>query len=319
MYKKILKTIKKYNIIVIARHIGVDPDALCSQLALRDVIRLNYPEKKVLAIGTGSSKFVHIGKLDRNENVEDALLIVTDTPDKKRVDSVDFSKFSSVIKIDHHPFVESFGGIELIDEHACSACEIIMKFLRHTNLQINSEIAELLFMGLVSDSNRFLFDSCTSETFSLVSYYLDKYPFDISSVYQKLYLRPLSEVRLEGYISSNMVVTENGLGYIKIPDSVIQEYGVDSASAGNMINDFNFIKEVFVWATITEDIKNNQIRISIRSRGPIINHIAEKHHGGGHQFASGVRVGSFDDAMKVMNDLDQLLIQYQSEVETNDD
>ena len=38
--------IKRYDAIVIARHIGVDPDALCSQLALRDVIRLNFPEKK---------------------------------------------------------------------------------------------------------------------------------------------------------------------------------------------------------------------------------------------------------------------------------
>ena len=65
MYKKILKAIKKYNTIVIARHVGVDPDALCSQLALRDVLRLNFPEKKVFAIGTGSDKFVSMGKLDR--------------------------------------------------------------------------------------------------------------------------------------------------------------------------------------------------------------------------------------------------------------
>ena len=44
MYKKILKAIKQYDTIVIARHIGVDPDALCSQLALRDVIKLNFPD-----------------------------------------------------------------------------------------------------------------------------------------------------------------------------------------------------------------------------------------------------------------------------------
>lgn len=317
MYKKILKMIKKYNTIVIARHIGVDPDALCSQLALRDVIKLNFPDKKVLSVGTGSAKFIHIGKLDRLEEVEDALLIVLDTPDKKRVDSVDVFKFSDVIKIDHHPFVESFQGLEYIDDKASSTCEIIMDFLLQTKLLVNSSISELLFMGLVSDSNRFLFNSCTSETFSLVSYYLAKYSFDISQAYQKLYLRPLNEVRLEGYISSNMVVSEHGLGYIKITDAIIQELGVDSASAGNMINDFNFIKEVLVWATITEDIKNKQIRISIRSRGPVINHIAEKYHGGGHKFASGARVKTFDEAMNLMRDLDQLLIEYNSEVKSD--
>jgi len=34
MFKKIFREIKKYNTIVIVRHIGVDPDALSSQLAL---------------------------------------------------------------------------------------------------------------------------------------------------------------------------------------------------------------------------------------------------------------------------------------------
>lgn len=317
MYKKILKMIKRYDSIVIARHIGVDPDALCSQLALRDVIRLNFPEKKVIAIGTGSAKFAHIGKLDKLEKFDNALLIVTDTPDKRRVDSVDFCQFSSVIKIDHHPFVEDFGGIELIDDKASSACEIIMKFLMYTKLQLNSSIAELLYMGLVSDSNRFLFDSSTPELFSLVSYYLDKYPFDLSTCYQKLYMRPLNEVRLEGYIALHMTVTEYGLGYISITNNVIQEYGVDSASAGNMINNFNFIKEVLVWVTMTEDVKNNQIRISIRSRGPAINQVAEKYHGGGHKFASGARVKTMEEAMQIIDDLERLLIKYQSEVNDN--
>lgn len=314
MFDKILKTIEKYDTIVIARHIGVDPDALCSQLALRDVILLNYPEKKVSAIGTGSHKFAHIGKLDKLEkNYSHALLIVTDTPDKRRVDSVDFSQFEEVIKIDHHPFVESFGGLEYIDDKASSACEIIMQFLVHTGLSLNSSIAELLYMGLVSDSNRFLFDSSTPQLFALVSYFLKNYPFDLSNCYQKLYLRPLNEVRLEGYIALHMKVTENGLGYVSITNDIINEFGVDSASAGNMINNFNFIKEVLVWVTMTEDVKNEQIRVSIRSRGPVINQVAEKHHGGGHKFASGARVKTMDDAMKIIDDLDKVLEIYQKE------
>ena len=314
MYKKLLKTIKRYDTIVIARHIGVDPDALCSQLALRDAIRLNFPEKKVIAIGTGSQKFAHIGKLDKLEKVDNALLVVTDTPDKRRIDSAVLSDFSYIVKIDHHPFVQDFGGLEIINDQASSACEIIMELLMQMKLVLNSSIAELLYMGLVSDSNRFLFDSSTSHLFSLISYYLDKYPFDLSKCYQKLYLRPLNEVRLEGYISLNMTVTENGLGYIPITDAIIQKYGVDSASAGNMINNFNFIKEVLVWVTMTEDVKNDQIRISIRSRGPVINQVAEKYHGGGHKFASGVRVKTMEEAMKIIDDLEQVLIEYQSEV-----
>lgn len=310
MYNEIIDKIKQYDTIVIARHIGVDPDALCSQLALRDSIRLTYPNKKVSAIGTGSAKFAHIGKLDKLERFANALLIVCDTPDRKRIDSVDFSQYGCVIKIDHHPFVEKIGDIELIDDTKTSASEIIMELILNTELLCNKEIAELLYMGLVSDSNRFLFNNCSSSTFKNVSEILKDYDLDLSSIYNKLYLRPMSEVRLQGYISLNMKVTENKLGYIVVPNDVITEFEVDSASAGNMVNEFNFIKEVLVWATITEDIKNDQYRISIRSRGPEINKVAENFNGGGHKFASGVRCKTLEEALEVMNALDQELIKY---------
>ena len=288
MYKQIFKTIKQYENIVVARHVGVDPDAMASQIALRDSIKLTFPEKKVLAVGSGSSKFSFIGKLDKYEELENCLLIVVDTPDLKRIDTVNVDKFDFVIKIDHHPFIEEFGGIEFIRDSASSAAEIIMDMIYNTKLKCNKEIAEVLYYGLVSDSNRFLFNSCSADTFDLVSKYMREYNFDLGSLYSKLYLRPLNEVRLEGYIAQNMIVTDNCVGYIDITDSIINKYKVDSAAAGNMVNNFNFISEVLVWGTITEDIKNGQIRISIRSRGPEINGVAERHNGGGHKMASGV-------------------------------
>ena len=314
MFKKIYKKIEEFDTIVIARHIGVDPDALASQLALRDSIKLTFPNKKVMAIGTGSAKFFHIGRLDRLEKVNNALLIIVDTPDKRRVDSVDFSQFAYTIKIDHHPFVEEFCNIEYIEDTASSACEIIMNLILNTDLQCDSSIASTLYLGLTSDSNRFLFDSCTSNTFGLVSIFLDRYNFELSEVYKKLYMRPMNEVRLEGYIALNMNVTKNGLGYIQITDEVIKQFEVDSASAGNMVNNFNFINEMLVWATLTEDIKNDQIRVSIRSRGPEINQLAEKFNGGGHKFASGAKLKNFDEAMLLMKELDNLLEEYNKNI-----
>ena len=307
MYSELIKRIKEFDTIVIARHIGVDPDALCSQLALRDSIKLTYPDKKVLAIGTGSSKFIHFGKLDKLEKVDNALLIVCDTPDKKRIDSANPEDYAYSIKIDHHPFIEKYADIEYIDDKKSSACEIIMNLIEETPLECNSIIAQTLYMGLVSDSNRFLFNSCDSDTFATVSRILKNYPFDLQEQYEKLYTRPLSEVRLEGFIATNMVVTENGLGYTYINNDVIVKYGVDSASAGNMINNFNYIDEVIVWATVTEDVKNNQFRVSIRSRGPEVNKIAEKYNGGGHKMASGAKLGTLEEAFKLIEELDLLL------------
>jgi phosphoesterase RecJ-like protein len=63
--KNIYKKISKYQNIVIARHIGPDPDAIASQMALRDSIKLTFPNKNVYAVGVGVSKFKYFGLLDK--------------------------------------------------------------------------------------------------------------------------------------------------------------------------------------------------------------------------------------------------------------
>ena len=89
MYKQIFKQIKKFDNIIIARHIGIDPDAMASQTALKESIKLTFPNKNVYTIGNGTVRFNYMGKIDRGINFEELnniLLIVLDTPDKRRVD-----------------------------------------------------------------------------------------------------------------------------------------------------------------------------------------------------------------------------------------
>ena len=137
MFKKIYEEIKRYPTIVIARHIGVDPDALASQMALKEAILETFPKKTVYAVGQGSTKFTYLGKLDKQEEVDydKMLLIVLDTPDKRRVDIDNLDMFKHKIKIDHHPFVEEFCDIEYIDEENSSASQIIAEFLDQTKLK----------------------------------------------------------------------------------------------------------------------------------------------------------------------------------------
>lgn len=310
MFKKIYKKIKKYNTIVIARHVGADPDALASQLALKESINLTFKEKKVYAVGVGSTKFSYLGGLDKVNQLDSFLLIVLDTPDRKRIDFQQVDMATEIIKIDHHPPIDKISELEYIDTTATSTCEILMRILNETKLIVNGHIAKLLLCGLISDSNRFLFDTCSAKTFYLVSNYLQKYQISLSEIYEKLYLRPLKEVRLEGYISENLNVSPNGVAYIYLSNDIITKFKADSAAPGNMINNFNFIEEFSVWLIATEDIKNNNIRINIRSRGPIINKVAEKYHGGGHPLASGARVNSINEVEELVEALDQVTKEY---------
>lgn len=312
MFDKIYEQIKKHDTIVLARHIGVDPDAMSSQIALRDSIRLTFPSKKVYAVGNGSSKFSYIGSLDKYDENKDALLIVLDTPNIVRVDIPNIDIYNFKIKIDHHQFIEEFCDIELIDTTATSASQIVLQLINHTNLKMNDTIARTIFIGIMSDTNRFLYNA-SKKVFKEVSDMVNKYDFDIEASLEDLYKRPMNEVRLEGYIAQNIHINENKFGYIILTNEDIVKLDVDSASAGNIINNFSGIEELETWAFVTEDIKNDIIRISIRSRGPIVNKVAEKYNGGGHKLASGVRVKTMKEAKMILEDLNQVCIEYNKE------
>ncbi len=314
IYKQIFKVIKKYDTIVIARHIGADPDALSSQFALKEIILKTFPNKKVYAVGNPASRFKFFGNNEKIDNIDTTkgLLIVLDTPDIKRIDGVSLNNFEYVIKMDHHPIIDKYANIELIDEDSCSTSQLILEFIFNNKIEINKEIGEKLYLGIVGDTDRFLHDYTSSKTFSLVTRLLEETNIDFTSLYKVLYQRPISEIRFEGYIYQNLILTENGVAYIKITDRKLKEFGVDSAAAGNMINDLKFVNEIIVWVFLTEDIKSNLIRANIRSVGPYINDVATKFGGGGHKYASGVKLKTWDDSDKLINELDELVKNYKN-------
>ena len=149
----------------------------------------------------------------------------------------DISLFGSVIKIDHHPFVEKFGEIEYIDDSASSTSQLIFKIVLDMKLKISKKIAENIYIGIIGDTDRFLHDYTTNDTMRLVSKLLDMSNIEFTKLYEPLYSRPLSEVRFQGYIYQNLILTENKVAYIKLTDDILKKYQVDSAAAGNMIND----------------------------------------------------------------------------------
>ena len=305
--KKIYKKIKKYNTIVIARHIGPDPDAVCSQIALRDTIMATFPSKNVYAVGMSVSRFKSFGTLDKinEEELDNPLLIVLDVPNISRIDGITFSRYKEVIKIDHHPYEDKMGDTELVDTTSCSVAQLIGELVLNTRLKLTKEVAENIFLGIVSDSDRFLLQYTTAKTFKIVNQIIEKTNLDFTNLYVRLYERPLNEIRFQGYLAQNLITTENGFAYIKITTDDIKNFGVDSSTASNMINNFNYIKEIKVWTFITYDQKSTMYKVNIRSRNVVINDIATKYHGGGHKFASGVRTTNEADIDNLIKDLDE--------------
>ena len=305
--KQIIKKIKEYKTIVIARHIGPDPDAIASELALKEIIDFNFEDKDVYAIGIGVSKFKFLGTMDKVDDIDKstALLIILDVPEFVRVDGAKRDEYAYTIKIDHHPCDHLECDIDLVDENASSTCQVIAEMCFNNDLSLSKSIAEKIFTGIVSDSDRFLLSYTTPKTFDIASKLLDEYDLDLTKIYNNLYSRPLSERKFESWIINNITITENGFGYIKITNDDYKKFDVDANTASNMVNNLNHINELKCWAFSSWDEKSKQFRINIRSKDVVINDVAQLHNGGGHKFASGARLETEKEVDELFKALDE--------------
>ena len=317
---QIFKKIKKYNNIVIARHVSPDPDAIASQIALRDSIRETFPNKRVLAVGVGVAKFKNYGTLDKQdyEGMKDSLLIVLDVPNMHRVDGVDNLRYKEIVRIDHHPSEDIPATAEWCDITCSSTAQMVSELIMDTKLVLNTKIASNLFLVMVSDSDRFLLKNTTAHTFEVAARLVRESNIDFPSLYDELYIRPFSEIKFQAYIINNLNVVDNAFAYIKINEDILKEYNVDPATVTNMINNFNFTADYVVWTFVVNDQRNNQIKISIRSRGPVINTIANKYNGGGHKLAAGCRLKTEEEVDNLLEELRKAAVEYVSTKEANE-
>ena len=312
LYKKIFKIIKDYDEIVLVRHIGPDPDAIASQIALRDSIRLTFPNKKVYAVGAGVHKFKYLGNLDKVEYDEltNPLLIVLDVPNFFRLDGIEGLEYQAILKIDHHPAEDIIGDVDWTDETMSSTCEMITNLILNTKLILDQKIAENLYIGMVFDSDRFLLQNTSVETFKTVYDLLNISKINFIPLYDNLYERGIIEEKFRAYLINNIKISENNFGFIYVSEDVLKKYNVESTIVSNQVNDFYFIKELICWMFVVYDERNKIYKANIRSRGPIINEIASKYNGGGHKFASGCRSKDYKDMEKLAKDLDEACKSY---------
>ena len=315
LYKKIYKIIKDYDEIVLARHIGPDPDAIASQIALRDSIKIAFPNKKVYAVGAGVHKFKYLGALDKEElsELQNALLIVLDVPNFCRIDGIEDLEYKAILKIDHHPAEDIIGDVDWTDERMSSTCEMIANLIMETKLGLDSRIAENLFAGIISDSDRFLLQNTSLETFKTVYELLNKSHINFIPVYNNLYERSIVEEKFKAYIINNIKISENSFGFLNVTEEALKEHNVEASIVSNHANDLYFIKELLCWMYVVYDERNGIFKANIRSRGPIVNEIAGKYNGGGHKFASGCRTPNFKDIENLAKDLDEACKNFISE------
>lgn len=304
---EIINAIKKYDTIIIHRHVRPDPDAYGSQAGLKELITHSFPHKNVKIVGEVEPSLEFLARM---EQIDDklylrALVIVCDTANAARICDQRYNLGEKLIKIDHHPNLDEYGDIMWVDTTSSSTSEMIYDLYLHgkkNGWKLNDEAARLLYAGIVGDTGRFLFPSTSKKTFQHAAE-LVTYNFDRSSLYDGIYNIQDNIARMRGYILQNFNLLPSGMSSIKLTKDILEMFKVNPSETGQLVGVLGDIEGIKAWVFFIEE--TDLIRVRLRSRGPVINEIAAKYNGGGHPMAAGASVKTWKETENVINDLQE--------------
>ncbi|CEA00749.1 Bifunctional oligoribonuclease and PAP phosphatase NrnA [Jeotgalicoccus saudimassiliensis] len=300
----VLELIESHEEIVILRHQKPDPDAYGAQLGLRAYLRNKYPDKKIAALGHEEPSLSFLGEMDRVSTIERPLVIVVDTGNQERIDGT-LEYAEKVVKIDHHPNVEQYGDVSIVETEVSSASELIYLLIgMWDSSAMNDEAAALFYMGIVGDTGRFLYNN-TSQLTHAVASKLKEYHFDAADLNNQMHKSSRNKFKYKGYLIHNAVFTDSGIAYVYVPKSVMADYELSVSEAGLDVNIFREIEDVKVWFIALEG--DGEIRVRLRSKEVVINDVAAMFDGGGHPLASGVRVKDMDMLDELIEKIEEKL------------
>ncbi len=316
--RQILDKIKAYDTILLFRHKRMDGDCVGASKGLRGILKLTWPEKRVLLIDSQQSDYLAFtGPADQDvpdDVYRQALGIVVDTANSDRISNEKYSLCREVIKIDHHIPVEDYGALNWVEEKRSSACEMIADFYAgfRDELRIDRDAATWIYMGMVTDSGRFRFEGVNGETLRLAGLMLDQ-GVDIERLYANLYLENFDMLGFKAYVYEHMQRTENGVVYLYIDREMQRKFGLTFESASSAISYLEGIRECLCWLAFIEPAEGDPaIRVRVRSRFVATNTLSERFNGGGHALASGATVYSREEALRMIDEADALIKAYKA-------
>ena len=309
MFEQIKNVIERYDRILIHRHSRPDGDAMGSQIGLRELLRHNYPEKEVLAVGdsTGFFGFMEGAVMDEvaDEAYENALAIVLDCGAEHLISDTRWKTAAATARMDHHIFTGKLAEHEVIDTSFESCCGMVAALAEESGWALTPLAAKSLYTGMVTDSGRFRYDGTTARTFRLAAFLMEQ-PIDTNELFRQLYADDFESKKRKAQFVLKTQFSPKNVAYIYTTREEFEAMGLDTFTVSRaMVNTMADIRGVDIWVNFTET--ENGVLCELRSSRYNINPIAVKYGGGGHAKASGATLPDRDTAMAMLADLDEMM------------
>lgn len=304
--KEIAALLEKGENIVVFCHVRPDGDAMGSALAL--TLALKNAGKNAFAVcedvppeKLNFIEQMHYFQSNLPEISLDTLISV-DCADVFRMGkfSEQYIRFKgNTINIDHHISNNGYGKANYV--YDCSAtCELLPEILSEAHLEITEEIANLIMLGLITDSGNFAHQDVTEKTFAVAAELRAK-GADVNFLNYNLFSKqPKARALLYGRVLDKMrFANGDSICFLTITQADLQITGADKSMTEGFV-DFPLTIEGVEVSVALMEVKPNQYKTSLRSKGKAnVNAVASQFGGGGHILASGCMLfGEYEEVIE---------------------
>ena len=300
MLSQVVELIENKQKFGITTHIKPDGDGVGSSLGLCWLLRSLGKSAEVIVRGDIPLAYRSLPGADEIRNIEkidndyDAVFVI-ECSDLQRpgIDGLD-TQFT--VNIDHHATSEHFGTVNWIDSTASAVGEMIYNLVKAIGGRVTREIAECVYMALVTDTGSFHFSNTTDRTLKVASELIKAgaRPAAISEVVYNNY--PWSRIELMRQVLATVKRDESGkVASMRQTLKMREEAGAVDGDNNGFVNIPLAAREILACVYMRE-VGEGVYRVSLRSKGDInVAKVAERWGGGGHRNAAGLRIeGDWD-------------------------
>lgn len=303
--KKVISALNKYKSFFITSHIGLEGDAIGSELAL--ALLLKQKGKRVVVVNEDSIPnnyaFLNnrslIKSLSAKIKPPEAVFIV-DCSDFNRCGKVVkiIPKGAPIIVIDHHISNTQFGDINWVNPRSSSTGEMIYELYKAMKAPFNRMSAICLYTAIMTDTGSFRYSTTSDKTHQAVAELL-KFDIFADKVYQDVYQsNTYADVLLLKEALDTLSIDKNGrIAWFKINKDA-PESDTLADQTDNILDFARRIRGIEVCFLLKKSKDKKGVRVNLRSKGKIdVSKVAHYFGGGGHKNASGCTIpGAFAEA-----------------------
>lgn len=279
---------------LIACHENPEGDAIGSELALALGLRKMGKTATVLNADPVPRNLTFLAGADTVVFDEDGsgydVAIVVDCSSIERTGRVagELMKPAILVNIDHHRTNDDRGELALVDPDAAATGLLVHKVLVALGVEIDRDIAENVFVAILTDTGSFHYGNSSSEAFRVAGEMVEL-GVDPWAVAEQVYeTQSFSRIRLLGRVLSSLETAVGGrVASITTMRADLAEFGAGKDDLEGFINYPRSIIGTEVAVSFREE-ECGHIRVSFRSKGRVdVSEVAALFGGGGHRNAAG--------------------------------